>query len=80
MPSPRDAAGGRAVVELTVREGRNRLVRRMLGSLGLEVISLTRTAIGPVRLGRLKPGGWRKLHRAEVLELQRATEAASPPT
>jgi 23S rRNA pseudouridine2605 synthase len=60
----------RALVELVVREGRNRLVRRMLEAIGLDVVSLVRTAIGPVRLGRLKPGDWRKLTRAEIQALR----------
>jgi 23S rRNA pseudouridine2605 synthase len=62
---------GRTVIELVVQEGRNRLVRRMLDAVGLEVNALVRTAIGPVRLGRLKEGAWRTLRRPEVLELLR---------
>ncbi len=62
---------GRAMVEIVVREGRNRLVRRMFDAVGLDVASLVRTAIGPVRLGRLKAGQWRQLKRTEILELQR---------
>jgi 23S rRNA pseudouridine2605 synthase len=62
---------GRGVVEVVVREGRNRLVRRMLEVVGFEVVSLVRTAIGSVRLGRLKAGEWRQLKRAEILDLQR---------
>jgi pseudouridine synthase len=58
---------GRSVVELTVREGRNRLVRRMLAAAGVDVESLVRTAIGPIRLGRLKPGTWRRLRPDEVV-------------
>ncbi len=68
---------GRSVIELTVREGRNRMVRRMLSELGLPVVSLTRTSIGPLRLGRLKPGAWRKLSPREVHELLRATADAA---
>lgn len=70
----RASSRGRTVLELTVREGRNRLVRRMLASQELEVIKLVRTAIGPVRLGRLKEGDYRELKRTEVLELLRETE------
>ena len=62
-------SGGRSLVELVVHEGRNRLVRRMFDELGAEVTSLVRTAIGPVRLGRLKEGGWRTLRPNEVREL-----------
>lgn len=62
---------GRAVVEVVVHEGRNRLVRRMLDAVGLELVSLVRTAIGGVQLGRLKAGEHRQLKRAEVHDLQR---------
>jgi 23S rRNA pseudouridine2605 synthase len=65
----RESSRGRTILELTVREGRNRLVRRLLESQALTVTSLVRTAIGPVRLGRLKEGDWRVLKRPEVMEL-----------
>lgn len=58
---------GRTAVELTVREGRNRLVRRMLEAADVQVVSLARTAIGPIQLGRLRPGTWRRLRADEVL-------------
>jgi 23S rRNA pseudouridine2605 synthase len=57
---------GRALVELVVHEGRNRLVRRMFDALGVEIGALSRTAIGDVRLGRLREGGWRNLKDGEV--------------
>jgi 23S rRNA pseudouridine2605 synthase len=60
---------GSTVIELVVREGRNRLVRRMLETLNFEVLTLVRTAIGDVRLGRLKEGAWRTLKPHEVREL-----------
>jgi 23S rRNA pseudouridine2605 synthase len=66
------AQGGRTLVELTVHEGRNRIVRRMLDAIGLEVVSLHRIAIGPIRIGRLKAGMWRHLRRDEVLDVLRA--------
>ncbi|MGH7859465.1 MAG: pseudouridine synthase, partial [Candidatus Binatia bacterium] len=65
---------GRTLVELTVREGRNRLVRRMFDAVGTPVASLQRTAVGPVRLGRLRPGTYRKLDPREVLELLRPVD------
>jgi 23S rRNA pseudouridine2605 synthase len=55
-----------AVVEIKIREGRNRQVRRMFDAVGNRVLDLRRTAIGDVRLGGLKPGHWRKLSRAEI--------------
>lgn len=60
---------GRSVVELTVREGRNRMVRRMLDASGVTVESLVRTAIGPIRLGRLRAGTWRRLRPDEVVQV-----------
>src|SRR5207302_10243293 len=72
---------GRSVVELTVREGRNRMVRRMLAAAGVEVESLVRTAIGPVRLGRLRAGTWRRLRPEEVLSvLNESTQKGDSPT
>ncbi len=71
----RATSAKRAVVELTVREGRNRLVRRMLAAVGLEVRSLMRTSIGNVHLGRLKPGDHRLLKRTEVVDLLRSSSA-----
>ncbi len=68
-------SANRTVVELTVREGRNRLVRRMLAAVGLDVLSLMRTSIGNVRLGRLKPGDHRLLKRTEVVDLLRSSSA-----
>jgi 23S rRNA pseudouridine2605 synthase len=62
----------RTVLQLTIFEGRNRQVRRMCEAVGLEVARLRRTAIGPVRLGMLKPGGWRELTPAELQALKRA--------
>jgi 23S rRNA pseudouridine2605 synthase len=58
-----------AVVELRIREGRNRQVRKMFAAVGNKVIDLQRTAIGDVRLGGLKPGHWRKLSQAEIESL-----------
>lgn len=60
---------GRAVLEIVIREGRNRQIRRMCESLSLEVARLKRTAIGSVKLGGLKPGSYRDLTPAEVKKL-----------
>lgn len=65
---------GRTLVELTVREGRNRLVRRLFDAVGTPVTSLTRTAVGPIHLGRLRPGTYRRLRSPEVLELLRPVD------
>ena len=67
----RTRAGG-AVLEITVREGRNRQVRRMCKAIGHPVSQLTRVAIGPLRDSRLKSGQWRDLADAEILRLRTA--------
>lgn len=66
--------GGRGgtLVEIAVAEGRNRQVRRMLEDAGHPVTRLVRVAIGPVALGRLKPGRFRRLAPGEVSALYRA--------
>jgi 23S rRNA pseudouridine2605 synthase len=56
----------RSSVELTLHEGRNRIVRRMFDAVGHPVEQLARTAIGPVVLGALKPGELRDLTRPEL--------------
>jgi 23S rRNA pseudouridine2605 synthase len=60
------------VVELTIREGRKRQVRRMLAAVGHEVVALERIAFGPLRLGDLAPGEARRLVAAEVERLRKA--------
>lgn len=58
--------GGRSMVELTIHEGRNHIVRRLLASVGHPVLRLSRTSIGPVRLGSLRSGDVRELTSAEL--------------
>ena len=64
--------GGKTVFEITITEGRNRQVRRMVEALGAKVISLTRTAIGDLSLENLESGRVRELTRSEVEALLRA--------
>ena len=59
----------KSIVELVIHEGRNRIVRRLLDHVGHPVRRLTRTAIGPVVLGRLKSGDMRDLTLDELGEL-----------
>jgi len=53
-------------LEITITEGRNRQVRRMLEGVGSKVSKLVRTAIGPLRIGDLPIGKWRHLTDREV--------------
>jgi 23S rRNA pseudouridine2605 synthase len=57
------------VIELTLREGRNRQVRRMAAAVGGEVVALERVRFGPILLGDLRVGRARRLGRAEVERL-----------
>ena len=56
-------------IEITIREGRNRQVRRMAEAIGNRVAALRRVGFGPVRLGRLSEGGARRLREDEVERL-----------
>lgn len=60
---------GRVVLEIIIYEGRNRQIRKMCETLGLEVARLKRTQIGSVKLGMLKQGDWRNLTEDEVHKL-----------
>ena len=57
---------------ITLREGRNRQVRRMCAGIGHPVRKLTRTRMGPIKLGDLRPGQWRDLTPKEVEKLKGA--------
>ncbi len=61
---------GRSVLEISIKEGRNRQIRRMCEAVGLEVSRLRRNALGPLKLGMLKAGAWRMLTTAEVKALR----------
>lgn len=63
-------SGGRTFLEMTITEGRNRQVRRMLEAVGSKVRKLVRIAIGPVRIGELPIGKWRHLEPDEVRALR----------
>ncbi|HWX97847.1 MAG TPA: pseudouridine synthase [Solirubrobacteraceae bacterium] len=58
------------VIEITIHEGRNRQVRRMCEALGHPVLELERIAFGPLQLGDLQPGAYRRLRAAEVERLR----------
>ncbi|MFW6084802.1 MAG: pseudouridine synthase [Gemmatimonadota bacterium] len=58
------------VVEMTLREGRNREIRRMMKALGVQLDALRRVSFGPIELGRLERGRWRRLREREVRSLR----------
>ena len=66
---------GRTVMEMTLKEGKNREIRRMCEAVGLEVVRLKRNAEGVVKLGMLQPGKYRELTKAEVNGLRAAAES-----
>ena len=59
-------------VQVVLTQGINRQIRRMFAALGYKVKRLTRTRLGPLRLGRLPRGSWRELTVREVESLRRA--------
>jgi 23S rRNA pseudouridine2605 synthase len=69
-PGSRDSS--LADLRIVIREGRHRQVRRMVHGIGHKVHSLRRVGFGPLKIGRLKVGGWRLLGDAEVSALRRA--------
>jgi 23S rRNA pseudouridine2605 synthase len=62
----KDTHAGQSVVEIVLHEGRKHIVRRLLAEVGLPVSRLTRTAIGPIELARMRSGSIRRLSRTEV--------------
>jgi pseudouridine synthase len=57
------------VLEITITEGRNRQVRRMIEAVGSKVLKLVRTGIGPIRIGELPIGTHRSLDEREIRQL-----------
>ena len=64
------AAKPTTLLMITIREGRNRQIRKMCSAVGLPVRDLRRIRMGPITLGRLKPGQWRDLTPGEVKRLK----------
>lgn len=69
---------GRTVLQITIGEGKNRQVRRMCEAVGLEVVRLRRTSVGPLKLGMLAPGQWRELKPSEVGALRNSAKIIDP--
>lgn len=72
-----DKQPGRVVLQMTIHEGRNRQIRKMCEAVGLEVARLKRTAIGPLKLGMLKPGDFRELTPDELRAMRNALSKKS---
>lgn len=70
----RSQASDRTMVELTIREGRNRIVRRMMDAVGHPVHELVRTQVGPIRLGNQAPGVLREITGRELGSLYAAVD------
>lgn len=62
-------------LEMTITEGRNRQVRRMIEAIGTKVMKLTRVAIGPIRIGDLQVGKYRHMTPEEVASLDKPPRA-----
>lgn len=71
-PKVVDTSNEFSVIEVTIHEGRNRIVRRLFDELGHPVIDLVRTRIGGVQLGKLRSGQIRELTNAELGSLYNA--------
>mgnify|MGYP003289638190 FL=1 len=68
----KDKEPGRVVLLISIKEGRNRQIRKMCEAVGLEVARLRRISIGPIKLGMLKPGTYRDLTADELRAIRNA--------
>ncbi|HMA37147.1 MAG TPA: pseudouridine synthase, partial [Chloroflexia bacterium] len=75
--------GDNTLLRFVIHEGRNRQIRRMMQAVGGHVLGLRRVRLGPLTLGDLSPGQWRRLTPAEITALRQAVEdepaAPAPP-
>jgi pseudouridine synthase len=69
-----------SIIEITVKEGRNRMIRRMMAYLGHHVMDLRRQTFAGIGLGQLRLGKTRSLTPAEVASLQKLAEKPKPKT
>jgi pseudouridine synthase len=74
----RDSASS-TFIEITIAEGRNRQVRRMIEAVGSRVRKLVRIAIGPLRIGTLEIGKWRYLSNSELQALRKSARRQALP-
>jgi 23S rRNA pseudouridine2457 synthase len=70
-PKPVTPHGPTAWIEIKLHEGRKRQIRHMTAAVGLPTLRLIRVAIGPLKLGDLRPGDWRELTPDEILLLKK---------
>ncbi len=61
-------------IEVTIHEGRYHIIRRLMESIGVEVLRLIRTKFGPISLGETLEGRWRDLNDGELISLQKALD------
>ncbi len=66
-----------SILKVTLSEGRNRHLRRVFARLGLPVLDILRVQIGPLLLGRMRPGDWRELLPREVNLLRKSAGSAA---
>lgn len=71
MSAARVQERGEGLLSMTIREGKNRQIRRMCQAAGLQVTRLKRIGFGPLRLGELPSGTWRLLTREELEALKK---------
>ena len=70
-------SGSKTFFEITITEGRNRQVRRMVEAIGSKVLKLVRTAIGPLEIAGLEIGKHRRLTGSEVQALLATTSTGA---
>ncbi len=63
-----------SIVEISIHEGRNRIIRRMMKKLGYLVLSLSRVSVGGLTIGNLQPGKYRNLTPKEVASLKEGVD------
>lgn len=66
------------LLEIVLKEGRNREIRRLLARSGHKVLRLKRVALGPLRLGELPSGDWRPIESGELRALRQAAAGRAP--
>jgi len=69
---PTSGKDGVARIEMELHEGQKHIVKNICRAVGYRPVKLVRVAIGPLRIGTLPPGRWRKLTRTEIRALRRA--------